>query len=455
MGPRLYLEASESSSTDAAVQVLTSPELFRFTCTFLAGQPTWLAELERTQSLLVGKELQLTLQLRSATGAIGLMPFLAIQQRDLRVLQRLWILHKQPAIHKNPRFWFTGALHDAATSGNLEALEWLHTTTGEMCAPSTLSRAAMHGYTDVVEWLLARLPGLETEAAQRAMVKAAVTGHLGILKAFHAWRAGLCTSHMMDLAAANGHLDIVEFLHEQGSEGCTSDAVDHAAKNGHEAVVKWLLANRTEGFTEAAMRGAVEEGRLAVVQLFWEEYRVREGTHGDKTAVLIDGVRKGVPNAIHKNDLAMLSYVLENMGDHVFPPHTLALTATVSRDLAVFRFLQQSCRPQNDGSEAPTCDPEIAQFLLHNDTFSSGALTKILEYAKYVKDPNVSMENVVAVQIALHERQGGTDANVFAHPIAKTETTSRAQRRTTTTRRVGTRPSPRPRPQAFLVSSAT
>jgi hypothetical protein len=184
--------AVEAMEDSVAVQVLTSADLFRFMCAFLPGQARWLAELERTQSGLSHK-LELTLQLKLTSGTPGLMPFLAIAKRDLRALKRLWILHRQSHMRKNPRFWFHTALHDAATCGNLEALEWLHATTGEMCAPSTLNLAAMQDHTDIVQWLLARLPEYDDEAAKRAMARAAATGRLGILKIFHEWRPGLCT----------------------------------------------------------------------------------------------------------------------------------------------------------------------------------------------------------------------------------------------------------------------
>jgi hypothetical protein len=69
----------------------------------------------------------------------------------------------------------------------------------------------------------------------------------------------------MNRAALNGHLNVVKWLHENRTEGCTNWAMDGAAQNGKLTMVKWLHQNRNEGCTTLAMNSAAENGHLNVV----------------------------------------------------------------------------------------------------------------------------------------------------------------------------------------------
>lgn len=72
------------------------------------------------------------------------------------------------------------------------------------------------------------------------------------------------TGYIFDRAAMFGHLNIIKWLDQNTQEQCTSYAFDMAAKNGHIEVVKWLHENTKEGSVLGAM-GAASSGHLDIV----------------------------------------------------------------------------------------------------------------------------------------------------------------------------------------------
>lgn len=97
-----------------------------------------------------------------------------------------------------------------------------------------------------------------------AMDNAARSGHLEMVKWLHENRSEGCSTRAMDGAASSGHLEVVEWLHQNRTEGGSRAAIDRAAYNGHLEVVKWLTQNcgsapfaqcTTKVMDDAAMRG--------------------------------------------------------------------------------------------------------------------------------------------------------------------------------------------------------
>ncbi|KAL2915103.1 hypothetical protein HK105_205427 [Polyrhizophydium stewartii] len=152
----------------------------------------------------------------------------------------------------------------AARYGHLELLQLLHATMDPSTrwTTSVLDNAAASGHLDVVQWLhLHRSDGCSTDA----MDLAAWAGRLDIVRFLHTHRSEGCTTEAMNLSAKQGNLRMVMWLHAHRTEGCTNEAFDLAARSGHERVVKWLLDHRAERPSDAALIGAAERGHAGVV----------------------------------------------------------------------------------------------------------------------------------------------------------------------------------------------
>ncbi|GLE08997.1 hypothetical protein PINS_up020472 [Pythium insidiosum] len=89
----------------------------------------------------------------------GLLPRIAIQQRDFTTLKRLYQLHNsQPEIRKMGRFWLKSVMHHAAVDGSMELLQWLHENTEEKCQGDTMGLALRAGHFDIALWLREHRP---------------------------------------------------------------------------------------------------------------------------------------------------------------------------------------------------------------------------------------------------------------------------------------------------------
>ncbi|KAJ0399203.1 hypothetical protein ATCC90586_000045 [Pythium insidiosum] len=92
-------------------------------------------------------------------GMPGLLPRLAIQQRDFAMLKRLYFLHKsQPEIQKLGRFWLKSVMHHAAVNGSMELLQWLHEHTEETCQSNTMGQTLWAGHWEIALWLKEHRP---------------------------------------------------------------------------------------------------------------------------------------------------------------------------------------------------------------------------------------------------------------------------------------------------------
>lgn len=92
------------------------------------------------------------------------------------------------------------------------------------------------------------------------MDEAAHSGHMDIVLWLHENQAEGCTKWVMNLAARNDHLDIVKWLHEHRKEGCSPMAMDFAA-----AALEWLDTHQTKGCTRMAMKSAATNRHLKVL----------------------------------------------------------------------------------------------------------------------------------------------------------------------------------------------
>ncbi|RLN72246.1 hypothetical protein BBJ28_00022150 [Nothophytophthora sp. Chile5] len=158
----------------------------------------------------------------------------------------------------------SAAMHFAAANGHMDVVKWLHSHRSEGCQETTLSLAAKCGNLDMVQWLHDNRH--EGFSCPDAMDIAAGLGYLDVVKWLHENRGEGCTVRAMDEAAEFGHLEIVKWLHENRSEGCSVEAMDGAAKHGNLEMVKWLHDNRTEGCTKNAISSAAFGGHLNMVK---------------------------------------------------------------------------------------------------------------------------------------------------------------------------------------------
>ncbi|KAG1687477.1 hypothetical protein DVH05_005168 [Phytophthora capsici] len=166
-------------------------------------------------------------------------------------------------------------IEEAAKHGQLEILKHFHhllssselsAVIGSWCRQSlnVMNVAAKNGHLDVVQWLHATYPEINSS---KAMDHAAAHGHLAVVQWLHVVRKEKCTRRAMDGAAANGHLEMLQWLHSNTSAGCTTHAMDLAAGRGHLKVLKWLRANGSEGCTVKAVENALQQSHLPI--LFW------------------------------------------------------------------------------------------------------------------------------------------------------------------------------------------
>uniref|UniRef100_K3WIW2 Ankyrin repeat-containing domain n=1 Tax=Globisporangium ultimum (strain ATCC 200006 / CBS 805.95 / DAOM BR144) TaxID=431595 RepID=K3WIW2_GLOUD len=199
----------------------------------------------------------------------GVLPFMAIQENDMRVLKALYILQQEPLYRSNPKLQFHRVVVTAVKYGRLEVLQWLHEQTAhdkQLVWDAWLMRdAILNRHVNVMEWL-------RRNCGPDAMLNCGVqnidwrerSSALGVVKWLHDHRYPF-TPREMDQAAKYGHLDVVQFLHDHRREGCTANAMDGAAAHGHLGIVQFLHHNRTEGCTTCAMNDAAQSGHLDVV----------------------------------------------------------------------------------------------------------------------------------------------------------------------------------------------
>ncbi|KAF0691595.1 Aste57867_17224 [Aphanomyces stellatus] len=195
------------------------------------------------------------------------------------------------------------SLDDAAINGHLAMVEYLDTLGAAIhCSEEAATTAAIHGYNDVVRFLIQhRTEGVSPNAAHRAFeeghfvtAKYLVEEHgltIGVLSPLdlHWYRFGTNTSFpevvqflcdqsvtwqtsWMDEACSMSDLTLVQALHTHSTVGCTGKAMDNAADQGSLAIVSFLATHRTEGCTVGAFHGAVRLKSPDVLLFLWHHY---------------------------------------------------------------------------------------------------------------------------------------------------------------------------------------
>ncbi|KAI8928724.1 hypothetical protein BC831DRAFT_509782 [Entophlyctis helioformis] len=144
--------------------------------------------------------------LEGCTGAISTATILKIvTQKRVDLLQQ---------VHRyNNGVRFTAKVMDeAAATGSLETVQWLHANRSEGCTKKAVESAIKHKHWDVAAWLLKN-------------------------------RSEGCTPAGVLAAIEDGHADIVKLLHAHAGTAFPKNAAKQAIKHGHEDLAEWLEAH--------------------------------------------------------------------------------------------------------------------------------------------------------------------------------------------------------------------
>jgi len=143
---------------------------------------------------------------------------------------------------------------------------------GVICGDmSSWRRAAMAGDLPLLRWL--HFQNVPTAGRDREIMnEAAGSGNLDAVRFLHRYRYEGCTHRAMDLAAMKGHLHVVQWLHENRTEGCSIEAMDWAACNGDMRMVRWLHERRTEGCSNWGYRLALFSDHHEIVKFLQTHY---------------------------------------------------------------------------------------------------------------------------------------------------------------------------------------
>ncbi|KAJ3105616.1 hypothetical protein HDU97_007823 [Phlyctochytrium planicorne] len=201
---------------------------------------------------------------------------------NLELLQ--WLHSKRPKIFRKKKLWWNSrlmlstipAVACAAMYGQLVAVEWFLEKDCDV-GWKTMYWATANNHHDIVKRLYGHNgSALAYHRLQSWKVRGAIeNGHMEIIKWIHETFQQDYRSENMETAAANGHLEMVKWLHENCPEGCSEAAMDGAARNGHLEVVKWLHGLGSAGCSVDAMDGAARHGHLDVVE--WLHQNREEG----------------------------------------------------------------------------------------------------------------------------------------------------------------------------------
>ncbi|TMW59218.1 hypothetical protein Poli38472_007363 [Pythium oligandrum] len=203
-----------------------------------------------------------------------------------------------------PKFW--GCREDWTEADALQSLKWLHArhpeplidTCNGWVDKSIMDNAARSGYLSVVRFLHEhRTEGFSYEAINDA----AGNGHLEIVRyLFEHADAQFFTVYALEWAAAGGHLDVLKYFHEhvpRANDKWSKSVFRSAGANGHVGVVKWLLEHRTEG-------GPSDAAELATVNVV--KYLLLN-TNIEATIVMMTVV-------VSSGDLELVRYLHEQRG---------------------------------------------------------------------------------------------------------------------------------------------
>lgn len=160
----------------------------------------------------------------------------------------------------------TEIMDEAASSGLLEVVQWLHANDSGGCTPRAMDQAAANGHLDIVQWLHSnRSEGCTIAAMSDAIAR----NRMPVVLWLHENRTEGCSQQSIDEAAGRGLLEMVQWLHANRTEGFTVNAMKIAACRGEFKILKWLLQNRSEGCTSESMDLAAREGHLDIMKYLY------------------------------------------------------------------------------------------------------------------------------------------------------------------------------------------
>ncbi|OQR94491.1 hypothetical protein ACHHYP_01251 [Achlya hypogyna] len=171
-----------------------------------------------------------------------------------------------------PHTWSSVTMREAIAAGNLPLVRYLHERCHDWCCPaddSLLVAAACNNSIDVVAFLCTHCPS--AQATEAVWLQAARSGSLAVVRWLHEHSCHGATAAVMDVAAEAGALDVVRFLHRHREEGCTERAMRSAIASGEWRVVQFLChygelgvpaERRLQGLREA-MTTSCEDGNSA------------------------------------------------------------------------------------------------------------------------------------------------------------------------------------------------
>jgi hypothetical protein len=148
---------------------------------------------------------------------------------------------------------FNSSWMDGAALGTLEHLWWFHD----------------NGYT----------------CTTKAMDNAASTGNLEMVTFLHENRAEGCTVDAMDDAILWGHLDIVQFLYQNRSEGHSHRSIPDACYNGDYQMLEWLEQHQAIDWIDVPIDMKNIPPKIEKLILQWKE---NTAAHSRKRAKLED-----------------------------------------------------------------------------------------------------------------------------------------------------------------------
>jgi hypothetical protein len=189
---------------------------------------------------------------------LGFVP--AAERIPLRAVSQRWL----SVIDATPHFWheaaaprliagelrfssITGELRRRCGAGSLAKVQWFVSVFGISAVGSgadALCSAAMGGYLDIAQWLVATLK--IAGVGEDTVVRTCAGGHLEVARWLIA-TFGITAEraeHSLCEAAVGGHLPCVEWLADRFvySPGVIFSALHEASRGGRLATVQWLVA---------------------------------------------------------------------------------------------------------------------------------------------------------------------------------------------------------------------
>lgn len=160
---------------------------------------------------------------------------------------------------------------EAASSGNLDCLRYVHLLQGQLCAKTCIA-AALGGHTNCLEYIRDAATGrdLLVQCSAAVLRSAARNGHLDTIRFLHeqcgcqSW-----SSHVAAAAAQGGHTECLEYAHQHGCPWGTATCL-RAAENNHFHCLAYALQHACP-FDFDAGEAAARRGYVDCLELLLQE----------------------------------------------------------------------------------------------------------------------------------------------------------------------------------------